>query len=124
MNTTNFQDTAQLFANSIATFLRQDEEFRAKWRYKNLQESLKIPRREALKNARAWADLTSEHLQAQETPDTLERWTGNMWQAWEAFLAARDAHMDKKAPETLKELKETEVNLKAQIRGVNALLAT
>lgn len=123
MTPTNFQDTAQLFANSIALFLRADEEYRSAWRYKHRQEALKHPRREALKNANAWAAIVADHLEQQEKRDTFENYTGKMWEAWEAFTKTRTDYMDDRTEKNLQALKDSEKALKTTVRSVNVLLA-
>lgn len=122
LNTTNFQDTAQLFANAIALFLRTDAEYRASWRYKHRQEALKLPRREALKNASAWAALAADHLELQERRNTLENYTGKMWEAWEAFLKKRSDYLDDRTAKNLEALRSSEAALKTSVRSVNALI--
>ncbi len=122
MHTTNFQDTAQLFANAIALFLRTDEEYRAAWRYKHRQEALKTPRREALKNAIAWADIVGDYLQMQESRNPFENHVGKMWEAWESFRIVRDNYLGDREAKSLALLKDAEKALKTCIRSVNALL--
>lgn len=118
----SFQDTALLFANSISLFLRQDEEFRNAWRYKHRQEALKAPRREALKNANAWAALVADHLEQQASRDTIENYTGKLWIAWEEFTKCRDNHIECKTDKTLTALKESENAIKQCCRAINALI--
>lgn len=117
------QEKAQLFANSIALYLRTDAEYRAAWRYKHKQEALKTPRRVALKNTIKWADLVSDHLQQQEKRDTFENYTGKMWEAWEEFLKLRNVYLEDRTDKNLAVLKDAEKALKTTVRSLNALLA-
>ncbi len=121
--TTNFQDTAHLFANAISLFLRADEEYRAKWRYKHIQQALKAPRKEALKNAIAWAALVADHLKQQEKRDTFENYAGKMWEAWEVFLLTQSDYFDDRTAKKLQALKDAEKSLKTATRSVYTLLS-
>lgn len=122
----NFKDTTTLFVASISQFLRLDEEYRKNWRYKHQQDRLKAPRREALAHARAYAEKIREYMEGNTQPNTIERYAGKTYQAWLDYMLARDANIDAtqdQRPTTLKALKEAETSLKAQMRGINALLA-
>lgn len=116
------QDAALMFGQSIATFLRENEEYIKAHRYKHRQEALKVTRNQALRTARAWAERIREYMEVTTNPDTHERYAGKLYQQWVEYMVRRDAYMDEKSKSNLDALKEAEKALRAQIRATNAIL--
>ena len=118
-------DTALLFSHAISQYLKLNEEYRTNWRYKHVQERIKAPRREAFKNANQYAETIRQYMEICAQPNTIERYAGKLYIAWDEYKTAMDANIsatDTEKPKTLQALKDAETALKQHIRQVNTLI--
>lgn len=120
----NTHDTAQCFSFAVGTFLRTDEEYRAAWRYRHRRDALRPQRREALKNASAWAETLRSQLEAIVNPDTIETYAGKALLVWNEFAEARNAYLDQRTAPNLEVLKSRESTLKTLTKALNKIIST